>query len=267
MPKADTYLHGFIPKEQQRLMDQAGILGSLIYPRIDFTGCKKLLEIGSGVGAQTGTLLRLFPELEITCVDYSQSQLDRAKQNLAFAGDRVTFLCQDARQLSLEDKFDSVFICWALEHIVDPFQVLESMKPNLLPNSKLWFTEVFNSSFYFNPPLPGLSTYYKRYNEFQSSLGGDPDIGSNLGNLLLRAGYEEINLYHGGFHLDQRTPEELRKITQYWKELMKSASKGMLDAGWINTTDLMAMENDLDSICRDENAVFFYHFVQISATV
>ena len=67
--------------------------------------------------------------------------------------------------------------------------------------------------------------------------------------------------------MDQRTPEELRKITQYWKELMKSASKGMLDAGWINTTDLMAMENDLDSICEDENAVFFYHFVQISATV
>lgn len=81
-----AYLHGFIPEEQQRLMDQAGVLESLIYPRIDFFGCKKLLEIGSGVGAQTETLLRLFPDLEITCVDYSQSQLDRAKQNLAFAG-------------------------------------------------------------------------------------------------------------------------------------------------------------------------------------
>jgi len=262
-----AYLHGFIPEEQQRLMDQAGVLGSLIYPRIDFTGCKKLLEIGSGVGAQTETLLRLFPDLEITCVDYSQSQLDRAKQNLAFAGDRVSFICQDAMQLDLDDKFDSVFICWALEHIPDAYRVLEAIRPYLLPSSKLWFTEVFNSSFYFNPPLQGLKNYYRHYNDLQVSLGGNPDIGANLGNLLLRAGYNEIELHHGGFHLDQRNPEELRTITQYWKGLMKSAGSGMIDAGLITADDILDMENDLDTISNDDNAVFFYHFVQISATV
>lgn len=263
----DAYLHGFIPEEQQRLIDQAGVLGPLIYPRIDFSGCKKLLEIGSGVGAQTETLLRLFPDLEITCVDYSQSQLDRAMQKLAFAGDRVTFVCQDATKLDLIGKFDSVFICWALEHIPDAYRVLEGIKPYLLPNSTLWFTEVFNSSFYFNPPLPGLAYYYRQYNEFQILLGGNPDIGANLGNLLLRAGYKDIELFHGGFHLDQRNAEDLRKITQYWKELMKSAASGMEEAGLIITDDLLAMEKDLDIISYDENAVFFYHFVQISATV
>ncbi|REG87124.1 class I SAM-dependent methyltransferase [Algoriphagus antarcticus] len=262
-----AYLHGFIPEEQQRLMDQAGVLGYLIYPRIDFAGCKKLLEIGSGVGAQTETLLRLYPDLEVTCVDFSQSQIDRAKQTLAFAGDRVRFICQDATQLELDDKFDSVFICWALEHIPDAYRVLEGIKPCLLPNSKLWFTEVFNSSFYFNPPLPGLSKYYDAYNEFQRSLGGDPDIGANLGNLLLRAGYKQIKLFHGGFHLDQRNPEDLRRITQYWKGLMKSASSGMIDAGLIIEDHILAMEMDLDTISIDENAVFFYHFVQISATI
>jgi predicted O-methyltransferase YrrM len=262
-----SYLHGFIPEEQQRLMDQAGVLGSLIYPRIDFAGCNKLLEIGSGVGAQTETLLRLFPELEITCVDYSQTQIDRAKQNLAFAGDRVSFVCQDATQLDLEDKFDSVFICWALEHIPAPNRVLEGIMPYLLPNSKLWFTEVFNSSFYFNPQLQGLLNYYTHYNEFQVALGGNPDIGANLGNLLLRAGYKQIELFHGGFHLDQRNPEDLRKITQYWKVLMKSASSGMIEAGMITEDNVLDMEKNIDDICNDENAVFFYHFVQVSATV
>ncbi|PZX58032.1 class I SAM-dependent methyltransferase [Algoriphagus chordae] len=262
-----AYLHGFIPEEQQRLIDQAGVLESLIYPRIDFTGCKKLLEIGSGVGAQTATLLRLFPELEITCVDYSQSQLDRAKENLAFASDRVRFVCQDAKKLSLDEKFDSVFICWALEHIPDAHEVLEGIKAYLLPNSKLWFTEVFNSSFYFNPALPGLTKYYDAYNEFQRSLGGNPDIGANLGNLLLRAGYKQIELYHGGFHLDQRNAEDLRNICQYWKGLMKSATAGMREAKLVSSADVLAMERDLDAIFKDENAVFFYHFVQVSATV
>ncbi|MEB2783472.1 class I SAM-dependent methyltransferase [Algoriphagus persicinus] len=196
-----AYLHGFIPEEQQRLMDQAGVLGSLIYSRIDFSGCKKLLEIGSGVGAQTETLLRLFPELKITCVDNSQTQLDRAKQNLAFAGDRVSYVCQNATQLDLDDSFDSVFICWAMEHIPEAYRVLERIKPFLFPNAKLWFTEVFNSSFYFYPPLRGLTKYYKDYNDLQISLGGNPDIGANLGNLLMRTGYKEINLFHGGFHM------------------------------------------------------------------
>lgn len=262
-----AYLHGFIAEEQQRLIEQAGVLGSLIYPRIDFTECKKLLEIGSGVGAQTETLLRLFPDLEITCVDYSQSQLARAKQNLAFAGDRVSFVCQDAKELELSDKYDSVFICWALEHIPDAYRVLEGIKPYLLSNSKLWFTEVFNSSFYFNPPLQRLKNYYKHYNDFQISLGGNPDIGANLGNWLLRAGYKQIEVFHGGFHLDQRNPDDLKKITQYWKGLMKSAGSGMIEAGMITADDILAMEKDLDRISIDENAVFFYHFVQASATV
>lgn len=263
----EAYLHGYIPEEQQRLIDQAGVLGSLIYPRIDFFGCKKLLEIGSGVGAQTEVLLRLFPDLEITCVDYSQSQIDRARQNLAFAENRVEFVCQDARILELDGEYDSVFICWALEHIPNANQVLEAIKPYLLPNSKLWFTEVFNSSFYFHPSLPSLTKYYKNYNDLQVSLGGNPDIGANLGNLLKSAGYKEIELFHGGFHLDQRSPEELKKITNYWKELMKSAASGMIEADLITPTDVSAMENDLDAIARDENAVFFYHFVQVSATV
>jgi len=211
--------------------------------------------------------LRLFPELEITCVDYSQSQLDRAKQNLAFAGDRVSFVCQDARHLDLDDHFDSVFICWALEHIPDAYSVLKEIKSYLLPNSKLWFTEVFNSSFYFNPPLQALTRYYKHYNDLQVSLGGDPDIGANLGNLLMRAGYKQVELFQGGFHLDQRNPEYLREIMQYWKGLMKSAGQGMIGAGLVVDGDILAMEKDLDSISEDENAVFFYHFVQISATV
>ncbi|MEB2783473.1 hypothetical protein [Algoriphagus persicinus] len=69
------------------------------------------------------------------------------------------------------------------------------------------------------------------------------------------------------FHLDQRDPEELSKIVQYWKGLMKSAGPGLRDAGLVSEDDILAMEKDLDSISNEENAVFFYQFVQINATV
>jgi len=261
------YLHGFIPEEQQRLIDQAGILGSLIYPRIDFSDCFHLLEIGSGVGAQTAVLLKLFPELHITCVDYSESQLEMARKNLEQYSNRVSFICQDAKKLELPRKYDSVFICWALEHISEPIEALKEMKKFLLPGAKIWITEVFNSSFYFFPGLPGLMEYYDAYNKLQIGLGGDPDVGAKLGNMLKESGYTGINLSHGGFHLDQTSPTELKKIITYWKGLMKSGANSLIQSGKISENEVTMMEKDLDEISKDENAVFFYQFVQAKATL
>jgi len=55
-------------------------------------------------------------ELRFTCVDYSEVQIEQAKRNLAFEVIAVSFFAKDAREVArLEDRFDSVFICWALE--------------------------------------------------------------------------------------------------------------------------------------------------------
>ena len=263
---AESYLHGFIPEEQQRLLDQANFLESKIYPRIDFSNCKNLLEIGSGVGAQTQTLLKLWPELTITCVDYSQVQLDQAKKNLAFAGDRVKFLCQHAQELKLDDHYDAVFICWALEHIPNPIKVLTNLRHQLLPGAKVWITEVFNSTFYFAPALPGLAKYYQQYNLLQRMHGGDPDVGAQLGNMLLQTGYSGIELFHGDFHLDQTKPKALQDMVSFWKMLLKSGSPGLLKSSLITEDEVLDMENDLDFMVTSEKGVFFYQFVQTFAT-
>lgn len=261
------YLHGFNSEEQQRLIDQAGFLAPLIYPTVDFSGCRKLLEIGSGVGAQTRVLLGLYPDLHITSVDFSEAQLLKAQENLKDISDRVTFVHQNAEQLDLADQFDSVFICWALEHIPNPLLALQQIKKHLSPSAKIHITEVFNSSFYYQPPSPALDFYYRRYNEQQVSFGGNPDVGSQLGSLLAKAAFREIQLFHNGFHLDQSNPFDLNRFTEFWKILMKSGAPGLLNAGFITQNDIDQMEIDLDRIAIDENAVFFYQFVQAKATV
>jgi ubiquinone/menaquinone biosynthesis C-methylase UbiE len=261
------YLHGFNSQEQQRLMDQAGFLAPLIYPTVDFSGCKKLLEIGSGVGAQTRVLLGLFPQLQITSVDFSSAQLDKAKENLRDFESRITFVNQDAERLLLHDKFDSAFICWALEHITSPIAALQQLRTHLLPGSKIHITEVFNSTFYCYPKSPAMDYYYQKYNEQQLRFGGNPDVGSQLGNLLFQAGFSKISLMHNGFHLDQSNPAELKRFIDFWKILMKSGADGLLEAGMVTQEDIAQMENDLDRVTADENAVFFYQFVQAKATV
>lgn len=262
-----NYLHGFIPEEQQRLIDQAGFLVPLIYPRIDFEGCKKILEIGCGVGAQTAKLLELFPEAHITCVDNSAIQLEKAKENLKFAGKRVSFVLQDAMDFDLPEQYDGVYICWVLEHISDPLGVFTSLKPFLQKGVKIWMTEVFNSTFYHHPRGVHMDAYYEKYNQFQIACGGNPDIGANLGNLLFQAGYDEIKLLPGGFHLDKKEPQYLLDFLQFWKTLMKSGSKGMLEAGFVTPEMVRLMEEDIDKIYEDENPVFYYRFVQAYATI
>lgn len=248
-------------------MDQAGFLAPLIYPTVDFSGCDKLLEIGSGVGAQTRVLLELYPDLQITSVDFSETQLAKAKENLKDYSDRVTFVHQDAESLVLAEKFDAAFICWALEHMANPLQVLRQVKKHLAADAKIHITEVFNSSFFCFPKSPALDHYYQRYNEQQMRFGGNPDVGSQLGNLLFHAGFKEIQLMPGGFHLDQRNPENLKRFIEFWKILMKSGAPGLLESGSLTQKDIDGMVSDLDRILADENAVFFYQFVQAKATV
>lgn len=59
------YIHTFSKKEQDRLLNQALFLEPYLYPGIEFSACRRILEIGCGVGAQIALLARRFPGLRI----------------------------------------------------------------------------------------------------------------------------------------------------------------------------------------------------------
>ncbi|WP_268033122.1 class I SAM-dependent methyltransferase [Algoriphagus sp. PAP.12] len=260
------YIHGYIPEEQERLLDQAGVLAPLIYPWIDFSECNHVLEIGSGVGAQSHILLSLYPDIELSCVEIEKKQVKKAKHNLTqFIDRKIHFLNQDASKLELKKEVDGVFVCWVLEHLSDPLAVLSKAFENLSREGVIFLTEVFNSSFHYYPQLPGLSKYYKVFNDYQRSLGGDPDVGLKLGNLLKEAGFSNIELHRGGFHLDQTQPHELQKICTYWKGLMKSGAEAIIEEGLISREEVLEMEQDLDKITKHPEGVLYYQFIQAKA--
>ena len=58
---SSPYLHGFSPVEQARLIKQARLLESTLFNHVDYTGVRRLLEVGSGVGASIGIRMRTFP--------------------------------------------------------------------------------------------------------------------------------------------------------------------------------------------------------------
>ena len=262
-----NYVHGFDSVEQLRLKEQAEFLAPMVYKDVDFKECKQLLEVGSGVGAQTRILLEKFPNLQITCVDSSVVHLAQARINLASFGNRVRFVEQDACALQLEERFDAAFVCWTLEHVSSPLQLLKGLRAHLRPGAQIYVTEVFNSSLYTAPGFAHLRQYVEVMSAFQRKIGGNPDVGIELGNLLIEAGFSTCTTRFDGFYLDARSGEKRKQVAEYWKELLKSAAPALLAEGVCTPNAVENMVDDLEKLGNDENAIFFYQFVQAKVTL
>jgi ubiquinone/menaquinone biosynthesis C-methylase UbiE len=265
------YVHGFSPEEQARLSRQARFLESEVYRDIDLSQVDHLLEVGCGVGAQTEILLRRYPEVSITGIDFSERQLSAARSRLAatpLADNRSRLLQMDAADLCFPAAtFDAAFLCWILEHVPDQEQVLAEVRRVLKPGARLYATEVMNASFFMSPYSPHLQQYWMAFNDHQLAVGGDPFVGAKLGQLLLRQGFREVHTQVKTWHLDARDPHRRQQVLEYWSDLLLSAVDQLLNARRVTPELVTAMQDELNVLRRDPNLVFFYCFFQASARV
>ncbi len=265
------YLHGFSPTEQARLRRQARIGETAIFRDIDYTGASRLLEVGSGVGAQTEILLRRFPQLHVTCVDLNQAQLDAARAHLgamAWLDGRYELHRADASDLPFDARaFDAAFLCWVLEHVPSPARVLAEVRRVLAPGAPVYITEVMNASFLLDPYSPSVWRYWMAFNDFQIDSGGDPFVGAKLGNLLLAGGFRDVTTQVKTFHFDNRDPARRKTMIAFWEELLLSAADQLLAAGKVDQATVDGMHREMRQVQNDPDAVFFYSFVQARAVV
>lgn len=263
------YLHGYDAEERERLHRQARFLEPMVHDRLPYRRRKRLLECGSGVGAQTEILLRHFPELHVTGVELNEEQLAEANRFLAtvpWAKDRYAFVQANAAQLDFgPETFDAAFLCWILEHVGDPARVLSEVRRVLVPGSPVVCSEVLNATFFIDPYSPETLRYWTAFNEQQLELGGDPFVGAKLGNLLLSVGFRDIQTEVKTFHLDNRAPAERAEFLAYWTDLLLSGAPALLAAGRVTEDVVAGMRRELARVARDPNSVFFYSFVQARA--
>ena len=269
--KTSGYVHGFTRDEQDRLYRQARFLEPRVHEGMPFRRTRNLIEIGCGVGAQTDILLRRHPEMHVTGVDASTTNLSRAKAHLGklpWAKGRYALHAGDAGSLDFDaDRFDGAFLCWILEHVADPMLVLSEARRVLRPGSPIVVTEVQNATFFLEPYSLSTLTYWKAFNEHQIALRGDPFVGAKLGNLLQAVGYRDIEVAVKPIHLDNRAPGERAEFLEYWSELLLSGAPGLCDAGKVSDKVVAGMKVELQRVAHDPDAVFFYAFIQARAVV
>ena len=266
---AKGYLHGFSSEEQKRLYEQARFFESSVFGNVDFTHAHQLIEIGSGVGAQTEILLERFPKLHIDCIDASEEQINTANKNLSkrpeFKG-RFQIHQADAMKLPFSDgSFDAAFICWLLEHVQNPVDILKEAHRVLKINGTIFCNEVLNATFYMHPYSPATQKYWFEFNDHQWNLKGDPFVGGKLANLLLKAGFQEITTSVITHHYDHRTPKKRADFLEYWNSLLLSGAPALITAGKVTQEIVDEMSNEFSRLKKDPDAVIFYSWIQAQA--
>lgn len=263
-----TYLHGFSKTEQNRLLKQAQFLENKVYAGIDFSKQKHIIEVGCGVGAQTSILLKRFKHLKITAVDFSVEQLAVAKKRLAkeIKAGRVELIHMDAQKLGkLKQKFDGAFLCWFLEHVPEPLKVLKELKKVLKKGAVVYCTEVQNSSYFVDPYSPAVLQYWYQFNDFQWVNGHHPFVGTQLGNLLKKAGFKNIKTEPRLFHVDSRNEKERKSYFKYFAELLLSASPQLITTRKITPALARQVRKEMAYHTRNRDSILFDTWMRAKA--
>lgn len=203
-----AYVHGYHPRENERLQDQAGTLEDLVHAGTAFPAGSKVLEAGCGVGAQTLALARRSPDAHFTCIDLSADSVAEARRRAAAAGlTHVEFHQADLLALPFEaGSFDHVFVCFVLEHLRQPAQALAALGRLLRRGGSLTVIEGDHGATCFHPDSDDARAAIRCQVELQHRAGGNALIGRQLRPLLDEAGFKDVSVGPRMVYVDAGRP-------------------------------------------------------------
>ncbi|MEM8526511.1 MAG: methyltransferase domain-containing protein [Bacteroidota bacterium] len=212
----DDYIHGYSEVETQRLYDQANSIADFLHWDSKWAAGSTILEAGCGVGAQTKIIAAQNKDCQFISVDISTKSLAVARQlatDLELAN--VVFLEEDLTQLTFQDEtFDHVFLCFVLEHVKKPLQILQELQRVLKPNGTITVIEGDHGSTYFYPDSVAARKAVQAQVTLQQQKGGDPNIGRSLYPLLEQAGFQKINVTPRQIYVDDSKPALVQGFTR-----------------------------------------------------
>jgi SAM-dependent methyltransferase len=263
------YVHGYSSDENIRLVDQATSLMSLLHHDSIFPAGSSVLEAGCGIGAQTFILAKQNPEVQFTSIDISEASLNAAAALIQSEGLRnVTLQRADIFDLPFQPaSFDHIFVCFVLEHLQNPVEALNRLRPLLKPGGTLTVIEGDHGSTYFHPESELAMRTVQCLVDIQAQLGGNSLIGRQLYPLLKRAGFETIQISPRMVYTDASKPELVDGFT---RKTFIAMVKGVQEQALaLNLMDAEHWDTGIAELYRSAEAegTFCYTFFKGVATV
>jgi SAM-dependent methyltransferase len=259
---SDTYLHGYHPREKERLQDQAGSLVDLLHSDTAYPPASTVLEAGCGVGAQTVTLAERSPDARFTSIDLSADSLAEAKRRVGSAGlSNVEFRQGDIFDLPFAaESFDHVFVCFVLEHLSRPVDALTILAGLLRPGGTMTAIEGDHGSAYFYPDSPAAHAAIRCQVVLQHEAGGNALIGRQLYPLMVEAGLDAVRVSPRMVYVDSSRPDLVEGFTRKtFTAMIEGIREPALAAGLIEPESFDAGIRDLHRT-TEADGVFCYTF-------
>ncbi len=258
----NAYVHGYNPRENIRLQDQASTLVELLHSDTFYPAGSRVLEAGCGVGAQTVTLARNSPAALITSIDISTNSVEEAAKNAVAAGiNNVQFQQADIFNLPFApDSFDHIFVCFVLEHLSQPMEALHFLKRVLKTGGTITVIEGDHGSAYFHPDSEAAYQAIQCQVELQRRAGGNALIGRELYPLLCKAGYRSVRVSPRMVYVDASKPELVDGFTRKtFTAMIEGIRNAALQAEMVEKDLFERGVRDLYRTAEDDG-VFCYTF-------
>lgn len=212
---AYDYIHGYSKEESQRLYDQANSIADFIHWDSKWEAGTTILEAGCGVGAQTKIIAKQNPDCQFICVDFAKKSLAKAAKLAREEGlSNTQFLNENLTKLSFKSAtFDHIFLCFVLEHVPSPIQILTELKRVLKPNGTITVIEGDHGSVYFHPESKMARKAINAQVLLQAQKGGNANIGRTLFPLLQQTDFSDIQVSPRQIYVDDAKPNLVEGFT------------------------------------------------------
>jgi SAM-dependent methyltransferase len=262
------YVHGYNPRENIRLQDQASTLVELLHSDTIYPAGSKILEAGCGVGAQTITLARNSPDAHFTSIDISEGSVATAKKKIQDAGyTNVSFQQGDIFKLQFEpESFDHLFICFVLEHLPKPVEAIRCLKAFLKAGGTITVIEGDHGSTYFYPDSETAHKAIQCQVELQKRSGGNANIGRELYPILQKAGFSSIQVSPRMVYVDSSKPQLVEGFTKNtFTAMIEGVREPSIQSGLI---DAKTFDEGIRALYRttEDDGVFCYTFFKSVST-
>ena len=258
----EIYVHGYHPRENERLRDQAGTLVDLLHSDTAYPAGSSVLEVGCGVGAQTVTLAQRSPGARFTSVDLSAESIVAAKRKADSAGlTNVEFRQADIFALPFStESFDHVFVCFVLEHLSQPVEALAILKSLLSPAGNITVIEGDHGSAYFYPDSPAAHAAIQSQIELQAKVGGNALVGRQLYPMMIEAGFGGVRVSPRMVYVDSSRPDLVDGFTRRtFTAMIEGVREPAIAAGLIEAESFDAGVQGLHRT-TEADGVFCYTF-------
>jgi SAM-dependent methyltransferase len=258
----EGYVHGYHPREKERLQDQAGALVDLLHHDTSYPPGSLVLEAGCGVGAQTVTLAGRSPGARFTSVDVSARSLAEARRRTDAMGiTNVRFQQADVFALPFApESYDHVFVCFVLEHLSRPVEALAILHGLLRPGGTLTVIEGDHGSTYFHPDSSAAHMAIRCQVELQRRAGGNALIGRQLYPLMVAAGLDAVHVSPRMVYVDASRPDLVDGVTRKtFTAMIEGVREAAIAAGLSDPAAFDAGVRDLRRT-MEPDGVFCYTF-------